>query len=374
MLVNARPCPARPLPPPLYTCTATQNRSRPSATFRASPTPRDMPNPPQNRTTRCVQALLFLLERGRATTQEVARHVGGSPRQTREDLKLLMRVAPVESIGERERRVWVTKPGVAVRGLALLDRISLELGRSMGGFLRGTLIADGLEDFAPLDGVPARFAPHIDRKFRLRSEPSRSYADCTDTLDVVVDALLRELELDLQYESRHGPRDLSGLQPLSLVLYRRAVYLLARSPARDGVLRLPVERIVEATRGEAFTYPDDWDPDAELRPWFGIHSGERPERITLRFSAKVRHLVRARTWHPTQQLDDTSDGGVTLRMWSGGTELVRFCLEWGEHCFVVEPPWLRDAVVRELRGALAQYHPAPLLDTAEAPPDAEGTR
>ena len=149
-----------------------------------------MPPTPSNRAARCVRALLYLLDRGRATTAEVARHVEATRRQTREDLKLLAQLAPIESAGERERRVWIAQPGTAVRGLALLDRISLELGREMGGFLRGTAIADGLSDFAPLDGVPARFASHIDRKFRVRAEPSRSYVDCTETLDVVLDALL----------------------------------------------------------------------------------------------------------------------------------------------------------------------------------------
>lgn len=322
---------------------------------------------PSNRTARCVRALLFLLERGRATTAEVAHEVGATVRQTREDLKLLADVAPIESVGERERRVWIAQPGTAVRGLALLDRISLELGREMGGFLRGTAIAEGLSDFAPLDGVPARFASHIDRKFRLRAEPSRSYSDCTETLDGVLDALLREFEVDLEYESRRGLRTFPRLQPLSLVLYRRAVYLLARPAGSDRVLRLPIERIRSAKRGAGFSYPADWDPDAELRPWFGIISGNAPERIVLRFTPKVRHLVHARVWHPSQELTDGPDGSVTLCMWSGGRELVRFCLEWGENCVVVEPAWLRDEVVRELRAALERYESVPDAPSPTAP-------
>lgn len=311
----------------------------------------------RSRAARCVRALLHLLARGEATTAEIARHTGGAVRQTRADLQLLHQLAPIAPEGERDQRVWRVQPGAPVRGLALFDRISLELGREMAAFLRGTALAEGVHDFAPLDGLPQRFSRHIDRKFRIRAEPARSYADCTETLDVVLDALLRERSLDLDYRTLGGDRTFAGLRPLSLVLYRRALYLLGRTPDREGVLRLPVERITAARVGEPFVYPRGWDPDAELRPWFGIVSAESPDEVVLRFSTAKAVLVRARTWHPSQRIVALPDGRVELRMRVGGRELVRFCLEWGEHCEVVRPLWLRTAVVRELRGALAQYLP-----------------
>ena len=53
--------------------------------------------------------------------------------------------------------------------------------------------------------------------------------------------------------------------------------------------------------------------------------------------------------------DPESNGRALERAYSdalaGGAELVRWVLEWGDKARVVGPPWLRDAVVAELRGA-----------------------
>lgn len=317
------------------------------------------PTPPVPRqstpTARAVRILLVLLTRGEATTRDLARAVDASVRVVREDLKLLATLAPIEGRGERDARVWSVGAGFGVRTLGLLDRISLQLGRDLAGFLRGTSLEQSLRDFAPLDGVPSRYAAHIDRKLRILSEPARSYADCADILDTVLDALLRERALNLVYRATGGTRSFDGLTPLSLVLYRRALYLLARLDGKPETLRLPIERIESATLGPPIVYPDDWDPDAALSPWFGIISGRHVETVVLRFSAQVRPYVEARQWHPSQELAVEADGAVTLRMRTGGGELVRFCLEWGEHCVVLEPPWLREKVLSELRGALRLY-------------------
>jgi predicted DNA-binding transcriptional regulator YafY len=77
--------------------------------------------------------------------------------------------------------------------------------------------------------------------------------------------------------------------------------------------------------------------------------------VRLRFDARVAQLVRARVWHPSQAIVGLPDGGVELRMRTNGPELVRQVLEFGDKVEVVEPQWLRDAVVDELAGALERY-------------------
>lgn len=321
---------------------------------------------------RAVRLLLATAARGRATAPELARELGATVRAVRQDLKLLEDIAPVRHTGEREQRRWEMDPGWQVAALGVLDRIALELGREVSRFLRGTAL--GVGSFAPLDGIDGRYSRNLSRKLRVLHEPGRDYAPHTETLDTVMDCLLRERQLSFDYRSpgRAASRRYEAFTPLTLVLYRRAVYLVGRT-AEGEVRRLALDRIGDAEGGAHFDYPSDWRPDAELRPWFGIFAprGGRAEPVVLRFSAKAAPFVRARSWHHTQQLADLPDGGVELRLHTGGQELVRFCLEWGQTCEVVEPEWLRAEVLDELEGAMSNYREPPQDEperfTSEAP-------
>jgi len=304
--------------------------------------------------------------RGTATAPELAQDVGATARQVRDDLHMLAEIAPVRSAGEREKRRWELDPGLKLVALGVLDRIALQLGREVASFLRGTALA--VDDFAPLEGIDRRYAGNLSRKLRLRREPGRDYAHHGETLETVMDGLLRERRLAFDYARPTGAsRRFEDFLPLTLVVYRRAVYLMGRT-AEGRVLRLALDRVGNAESGASFEYPAGWRPDAELRPWFGIYAanGGRPERVVMRFSAKAAPYVRARSWHPTQRLADPPDGGVELTMQTGGQELVRFALEWGRTCEVVEPAWLRAEVVAELEGALRHYEePPPELSDLE---------
>jgi len=63
-----------------------------------------------------------------------------------------------------------------------------------------------------------------------------------------------------------------------------------------------------------------------------------------------------RTWHPSQKLAPADRGRVELTMEVGGVDELRtWILSFGDGALVLEPPVLRDAVRRELAGALARY-------------------
>jgi len=309
------------------------------------------------RAARCVRLLLHMLEQGRVTPSGAALAMGAPLRSVRRDLALISTIIPVTATRWGRHRYWYLDPGFSARNLGVLDRISLLVGKEITSFLHGTALHDGLwriEDELR-DGVTPRFAHHIDRKFRCHPEPARCYESQTDLLDELLDALLRELRITIVHRSAGGePRQHQGLEPLTLVIYRRALYLLARRP--DGKnRRFAIDRIETVERGEHFDYPEDWDPDSALGDCFGFFATGTPERVRLRFTACAAHYVRARTWHPTQALIDLPNGGVELTMHTHGRELTRFVLEWGAQCRVVEPGWLVDEVSAEHRAAASQY-------------------
>jgi predicted DNA-binding transcriptional regulator YafY len=306
---------------------------------------------------RTLRLLLHLVTRGRITTAQASRLLGIPPRRARDDLKLVASVAPVAIRGLGRDRAWVLDPAAGLGRLGVLDRISLCMGREVAAFLEGTALHEGLAraDADGWEGVADRWSAHLDRKFRHLQEPARAYGVHREVLDAAIDALLRERLVDFDYTRGGRTVPYRGFRPLTLVVYRRAVYLLGRTPEAPNVLRLSIDRMRDARVGDPFAYPDDWDPDADLGRFFGIVASGTPDRVVLRFTPQVARLVWARAWHPTAQMTALPDGGVELSMVTGGQELVRFALEWGATCEVVAPPWLRDAVLAELRGALAAY-------------------
>lgn len=304
-----------------------------------------------------VKLVLWLSRVGRGSTAQAARELQTSPRSVRRQLRQLCRYAPVRAVGEGRGRQWILDATEEGALLTHLDRVALMLGRQAVSFLDDTLLSEGLIKAARSDAESKARWARLERKIRQLDEPQPHYSRWREQIDTIVDGLLRERCLDLRYQSRGGARRYPALRPLTLVVYRRALYLLAQDPAKDRLLRLRVDRIESAQTGERFDYPEDWDPDAVLKPWFGItatsHRG--PELVLLRFSAQVASYIHEREWHHTAQVTDLPDGGAQLEMRTGGRELVRFVLEWGQHCEVLTPDWLRQEVRQALREALATY-------------------
>ncbi len=311
------------------------------------------------KTERCLFLLAHLHRHGRIATAEAARLLGVTPRAAAEDLRTIRGVVLLHEVGAGRNIAWELDPSQEVKGLTLLDQISLLVGRQVTDFLAGTALHDGLRRAGEerARNLPRRYAAHFDRKIRHLSEPARSYADHGATLDEVLDALLRERTLSFTYDGRSGAETLKDREPLTLVIYRRALYVLATDP--EGVRAFAVERIRDARVGEGFPYPDDWRPDEWLGRSFGIAPDGAPRDVVLRFTEHAARFVRARTWHRSQVLVDLPNGGVELRMQTTGLELRRFALEWGDTCEVVSPADLRAQVVAELRSALRQYDDDP---------------
>lgn len=302
---------------------------------------------PSDRVQRIVEILRILKRDGAKSTSELAKATRAKPRTVLNDLNELDGAGAVRHVGEGKAQRWELVDGEQPHAKGVLDGIALRLGRDLLTVLEGT----GLSDvFDRLEHTTDRaLLDTVDRKFLHLQEPARRYSEQTDLIDTLIDGLVKEKRIALTYSG-----DESEVRPLTLVLYRRAVYLLALDE-REDVVRLAVDRIQRAQTTSKFDYPKDWDPEAELAPWFGIYKSHAPERVVLRFSAARADLVKSRDWHPKQKLEELPDGRIQLVMHVGGAELVRFVLEWGPHCEVVAPSWLRERVRDELRGALANY-------------------
>lgn len=306
------------------------------------------------RTERALRLFAHLLRHRRVTVAGARRLFGDdapNDRAVRRDLDLFVQLGLARVDDAEREHVWRLDAGLDDALAGELHRLALDVGREQLSFLHHTIIAP------PDVGGPSRWA-HLDRKLHVISEPERNYADHSDVLDDVVDALLEERPFSFRYRHSGGQETVAErAQVLTLAVYRRAVYALVR--VGEGEPRcFAVERFTEARshrREGKLPYPADWSPRRWFRDTFGVIPGRGAQRVVLRFSREKEALIRSRTWHPSQEITIADDGRVELRMRTHGAELERFVLEWGQHCEVIQPEALRRRVVEALRGALGRY-------------------
>lgn len=202
---------------------------------------------------------------------------------------------------------------------------------------------------------------------------TKAYQGKEDVLDGLLTGVLSRRVVRFVYQDARGRAQRGLLAPFTMLLYKHGLYVVGcrLSNAEDGK-SIPVgtslvvyaaERFsdVEAVRGSSFTPPADFRLERVLHGAFGVHVAgtAQSHRAVIEFSAARASYVRARLWHPTQQIEELPDGRLRLSLTCAQLmPLVSWVLEWGPHARALEPPELVKQVRSELEAALAAYQTA----------------
>ena len=96
--------------------------------------------------------------------------------------------------------------------------------------------------------------------------------------------------------------------------------------------------------------------DAMIGDNFGLYSGHQRQWARLKFSAVQARWAAVEIWHPEQKATSLDDGSYILEVpYGNDKELILEILRFGRHIEVLAPAALRNAVIEQLRQALAQY-------------------
>jgi predicted DNA-binding transcriptional regulator YafY len=218
-------------------------------------------------------------------------------------------------------------------------------------------LADPLEITAPTIADHIRAAAHA-----VRVQPQDEAA--TQVFEVLAQAWGESRKVQIRYRSIHSSEAVERtVHPyyLEAVDAEQAFYVLGYDSRSNAVRVFKLDRIEHITLlRERFRIPDDFDPLEQLQSAWGImwpDESKPPERVVLRFTPDVAREIKERCWHPTQQLTDLPDGGCRFEVTVGhASELRRWIRRWGLHQVeVLEPQWLRDELLDEMRVALARW-------------------
>lgn len=148
------------------------------------------------------------------------------------------------------------------------------------------------------------------------------------------------------------------LDPYLLHIYRGTnPYAIGYCHQRKEVRWFRVDRIKQLeVLKETFVQEPTFDAKDHLEMIFQHEAGGVPVPVAIWFDAPTAPYIRERRWHPTQEIQEHSDGSLTLSMLVRGmNDLKRWVLGYGKGVIVQEPPELVQLVKEEIKGMSQNY-------------------
>ena len=184
---------------------------------------------------------------------------------------------------EGRRKVWRLMASARQQTVTLTtaQMVALFLSRRVFDFLAGTGFKEDLDDlFGKLEAQLRRkdfaSARNLDRKVFDVNEARHLYEGRIEDVNDIVTALLREERLRVTHESVSGGKKTFVLEPYTLMVYKKGLYLVGEEHGHGGALRtfaLDAFREVEWLRGETFDYPADLPAGAGHRGGVRVDPG-----------------------------------------------------------------------------------------------------
>lgn len=307
-----------------------------------------------------------LLERAEgATVYDLAARARTSLRTAQRYLEALKAAEePIYDEWDGKRKIWRLMPTARRESITLStsQMLSLFLSRRVFDFLAGTGFKEDLDELFERLELTLRIqdfvaARDLHRKIHDVNEAPHKYAGRSEHVNDILTALLKEQRLEVTHDSVSRGRKTFLLDPYTLVVYKKGLYLAGFSHAHDQVRIFALDsfRDVAWKRGDGFEYPASWDPGHEYAGSFGLVRGPTPTAVRIFFTDKVARFVERRQWHPSATVRQVK-GGIELDLLVHGTqELTSWVLGFGAQAEVLAPASLRAEILAELTQAQIRY-------------------
>ena len=178
------------------------------------------------------------------------------------------------------------------------------------------------------------------------------------TFKIVTSALLQGKLLTFCYYSPTSSNcTMRTVEPHHMVNYMGNWHLVSychlRNDWRDFVLGRMTFCCVEGTLFQ-IRDKEEWQPF--LQNTFGIFQNHQSFNVVLRFTPERSRWIKGEMWHEAQTEEVQDDGSVVLTLpASHEKEIIMEILKHGSHVEVLEPEWLKDKVIKEMKDSVNNY-------------------
>jgi len=248
-------------------------------------------------------------------------------------------------------------------GLTVSELCALYFSRTLLESLSGTPFRADVE--SAFEKLASALTPHmrqfldqLPRVIATKADPMRGQVDPRQQPIIAraLEATLHLRQATLTYHSKSSGRTKTYLiHPYRLAYAQAGLYLLAYVPEYGEVRTFAVERIQDLSLlDERFT-PIEELPNDAFPHSLGVHSGP-PQRVEIEFQPAVTDYVRARQWHPSQQIHDDGSGGIRLTLdVCLDRALQSWILSFGPFARVLAPDTLATEIADQFEEARARY-------------------
>jgi predicted DNA-binding transcriptional regulator YafY len=314
--------------------------------------------------------VLHALESSRhgASIDALAGELDVTTRTIRRDLAALQEAGfPLYDERDEDGRVRWRLDGAILKGLetgiTLAELCALYLSRNLLEAVAGTPFQRDLTNaFGRIEKMLSpRMRQFLDRlPSVLVAKPgpqARGSESSPDAVGRLLEATLHFRVASMRYHSVSSARVKDYIvHPYRLAFAQGALYLLAYVPEYKDVRTFAVDRIASVSLEKQTFTPKERIGTEVFANSLGVNTGE-PARVEIEFESRVAPFVRARVWHPSQQVKDQADGRIRLSLdvchdWA----LRNWILGWGPFARVVAPKVLADEIRTDLAAAAARYN------------------
>jgi predicted DNA-binding transcriptional regulator YafY len=315
----------------------------------------------------------------RLTIDDLAGRTGVTTRTIRRDLEALQEAGfPLFDEIHDGKRYWTLEQRAFRRlddtGFNLAELSALYFTRTLAEGLAATpfqrdvrnafdklaaALTPGMRQF--LDRLPLAIQAKADPGVRA---PAQAPGDRTATkpdprVAQLLDATLHHRRVEMRYHSFSSNRDKAySVEPQRLVFAQGGLYLLAFVPEYNELRTFSVDRILGLSLTDDRFEPKELAGDAFAHS-LGVHQGT-PESVEIAFEPLMSRYVRDRIWHPSQAIEERSDGGLILRLTvSNDWALRSWILGFGALAKVIAPAGLAAQILQEVESTRARYLSAP---------------
>lgn len=297
----------------------------------------------------------------------LADDLGVTTRTIRRDLAALQEAGfPLYDEKDAEGRVRWRLEGQVLKGLeagfTLAELCALYLSRNLLESVAGAPFRRDLGmAFARIEKMLSprmrQFLDAMPGVLAAKANPAATGDDArADMMARLLEGTLHHRVATMRYHSVSSGREKDYLiHPYRIAFAQGELYLLAFVPEYDDIRTFAVSRI-EAVSLEKPTFTPRKDlADDVFGNSLGVYSGPTAP-VEIEFEARIAPYVRARVWHPSQEVRDAEAGRVRLSMqvchdWA----LRSWILGWGPLARVLAPASLANEIQSDLQSASTRY-------------------
>lgn len=143
----------------------------------------------------------------------------------------------------------------------------------------------------------------------------------------------------IYFSGQKGQSLIKEVDPYRLLFYRGHWFLVGKCHEKMEIRDFMMSRVLSAVRLDAaFEVDPDFDLERHTNESLLLGKDAVPTTVKVKFDNFASQWIRNKQWHPSQQVQEQSDGSLILTITVSSLDnIVRWALSFGEHCRVLEP-------------------------------------